>query len=69
MQHLLALTGGGWVGLVIGLLALAAWVWMVFDVIGRRTLSGTAKALWIVVGIFFPLLTVLVYLLVGRRSG
>ena len=63
----LALSAGGWIGLIVGIAALVAWVWMVVDVIGRDDLSGGIKAVWIIVGIFFPLLTVLVYLLAGRR--
>ena len=63
----LALVVGGWIGLILGILALAAWVWMIVDVIGRNDLSGGAKALWVIVGFFFPLITVLVYVLMGRR--
>lgn len=63
----LALVAGGWVGIILGLAALVAWIWMVVDVIGRKDLSGGVKALWIVFGVFFPLITVIVYLVAGRR--
>lgn len=63
----LALVVGGWIGVILGIIALVAWIWMLVDVIGRSDLSGGVKALWIIFGIFFPLITVLIYLLVGRR--
>ena len=63
----LALVVGGWIGVILGIIALVAWIWMLVDVIGRSDLSGGAKALWIIFGIFFPLITVLIYLLVGRK--
>jgi hypothetical protein len=63
----LAIDVGGWIGVIVGIVGLVAWIWMLVDVIGRDDLSGGVKALWIIFGIFFPLITVLVYLLVGRR--
>jgi hypothetical protein len=63
----LALVVGGWIGIILGIVALVAWIWMLVDVIGRSDLSGGVKALWIIFGIFFPLITVLIYLLVGRK--
>lgn len=63
----LALVVGGWIGVILGIIALVAWIWMLVDVIGRSDLSGGVKALWIIFGVFFPLITVLIYLLVGRK--
>lgn len=53
---------------VLGLIALAAWIWLIVNVIRRPDLSGGAKAAWIIVALIFPLLTVIVYLIVGRAG-
>ncbi len=53
---------------VLGLIALAAWIWLIVNVIRRPDLSGGAKAAWIIFALIFPLLTVIVYLIVGRAG-
>jgi len=68
---LLPLSAGEVVGVtlavVVGLIALAAWIWLIVDVIRRDDLSGGVKAAWIILALILPLLTVIVYLLVGRQ--
>ncbi len=67
---LLPLSTGETVGsvllVILGLIALAAWIWLIVDVIRRSDLSGGAKAAWIIFALIFPLLTVIVYLIVRR---
>jgi FtsH-binding integral membrane protein len=55
-----------WFFIVIG--ALVVWVLVVVDVFSHSEMSGWAKALWLVVLIFLPIVGVLVYLVVRGVS-
>ncbi len=61
------LLGGPW-GLW-GLLALIAAIWVIYDVlVNNRRLSGGMKALWIILALFFSIITAIIYYFVGRDS-
>ena len=60
------------VGTMLVLFFWVMWFWCLIvvlsDVFGRKDLSGWAKAGWIVLTIFLPLLGVLIYLIVNGRE-
>lgn len=54
---------------IIGLLTTIFWIWMIIDCIGNRSLTGTAKIVWLLVVIFLPLVGSLLYFLLGRGGA
>jgi len=52
---------------MIGILAVIAAIWVIYDVVTyNKGLSSLAKVLWIVFAIFFSIITAIVYLLVYK---
>jgi ABC-type multidrug transport system fused ATPase/permease subunit len=58
--------------LVVEIFLFVIWIWILFTIIGDlfrdHEMSGWAKALWILLLVFIPFLTMLVYL-IARGSG
>ena len=51
------------------LVVAAAVVWLIVDVLRRPDLSAGKKALWIVLAFPFTIITLLAYLIFGRRKA
>jgi hypothetical protein len=73
---MLALLGGGILGLLIGLIIFAIglaacifWIWMLIHAITNNGLSGTEKVVWVLVIIFLHFLGALIYFFVGRSRA
>ncbi|HVM47439.1 MAG TPA: PLDc N-terminal domain-containing protein [Candidatus Acidoferrum sp.] len=73
---MLALLGGGILGMLIGLIFLAFglaacifWIWMLIHAITNEGLSGTEKIVWVLVIIFLHFLGALIYFFVGKSKG
>lgn len=54
------------VGIFVGLLLFAFWIWMLVDAITNKGLSDTEKILFVLLIFFLPFIGGLIYLLVGR---
>ncbi len=60
----MALFSGG----LIGLIALACAVWVIYDVAANQKKMTTGKkVLWIILAILFSILTALIYYLINKR--
>jgi hypothetical protein len=73
---MLALFGGGIIGLLFGLVVFAIgvaacifWIWMLIHAITNNGLSGTEKIVWVLVIIFLHFLGALIYFFVGRSRA
>jgi len=56
-------------GSIIGVLALIAAIWVIYDVItNNKKLSDGMKVLWIVCAVLFNIITAIVYYFVGRNA-
>ncbi|HLC61503.1 MAG TPA: PLDc N-terminal domain-containing protein [Candidatus Nanoarchaeia archaeon] len=56
-------------GGVIGVIAVLAAVWVIYDIIvNNKRLSDGMKVLWIVCAVLFSIITAIVYYLVGRNA-
>jgi len=70
--RMMGLTGGmmqGFYGLgwLFGIIALIAAIWVIYDVLtNNRGLSDGMKLLWILLAVFFSIITAIIYYLVGR---
>ena len=57
-------------GTILGIIALVAAIWVIYDVLANnKGLSNGMKLLWIVLAIFFSIITAIVYYLVGRNKN
>ena len=53
---------------LIGLIALVAMIWVIYDVLAvNKKLSTGMKVLWIVLAIFFSIITAIVYYLLQKK--
>ena len=60
----MALLGGG----LVGLIALACAVWVIYDVAAnQKKMSTGTKVLWIILAIFFSILTAIIYYFVVKK--
>ncbi|PLW80236.1 hypothetical protein C0585_03730 [Candidatus Woesearchaeota archaeon] len=60
----MALFGSG----ILGLIALVCAVWIIYDVIvNQKRMSTLHKVLWIVFGVFFSIITAIVYYFVVKK--
>jgi predicted outer membrane lipoprotein len=58
--------GFGW---IFGILGLVAAIWVIYDVlVNNRRLSDGMKVLWILLAVFFSIITAIIYYLVGREN-
>ena len=58
--------GFGW---LFGILGLIAAIWVIYDVLANnKRLSDGMKAVWIILAVFFSIITAIIYYLVGRNN-
>jgi ABC-type antimicrobial peptide transport system permease subunit len=56
-------------GSIIGIIALIAAIWVIYDVlVNNKRLSTGMKILWVVCALLFSIVTAVIYYLVGRNS-
>jgi uncharacterized BrkB/YihY/UPF0761 family membrane protein len=54
-------------GTIIGVIALICAIWVIYDVlVNNKKLSDGMKVLWIILAMFFSIITAIIYYLVGR---
>ena len=64
--HYVGYFGLGW---LFGIIALIAAIWVIYDVlVNNKRLSDGMKILWIILAIFFSVITAVIYYLVGRNN-
>ena len=57
----------GWTLLILGLITVVLWIYAIADIL-KGSLDGQgSKILWLIVVLFFPIVGVVLYLLVGRK--
>ncbi len=57
----------GWTLLVLGLITVALWIYAIADIL-RGSLEGQgSKILWLIIVLFFPIVGVVLYFLVGKK--
>ncbi|MFC1768843.1 PLDc N-terminal domain-containing protein [Nanoarchaeota archaeon] len=55
-------------GSIVGIIALACAIWVIYDVIAKnKKLSTGIKVLWIVLALFFSIITAIVYYFVEKK--
>ncbi|MCX6710866.1 MAG: PLDc N-terminal domain-containing protein [Candidatus Woesearchaeota archaeon] len=62
----MAILGGNWG--ILGIVALIAAIWVIYEAATNKSLSTGQKVLWIVCGVFFSIITALVYYLVVKKK-
>ena len=56
-------------GGLLGIVALICAIWVIYDVlVNNKSLSDTAKLVWIICAVLFSIITAIVYLLIGRKK-
>lgn len=54
---------------VLGIVAILAAIWVIYDVIvNNKKLSDGMKVLWILLALFFSIITAVVYYFIGRNK-
>lgn len=65
----LALGGGMMiVAIVLGIIALAIWIWALVNAIQNPALDSTMRIVWVLVIVFTGIIGAIVYLLIGRST-
>ena len=59
---------GGIVGLIVGIVTTAFWLWMLIECITNPALTGTEKVVWLLVVIFLHFLGALLYFFLARGN-
>ena len=54
---------------IVGLAALAVWIWALVDAIQNPALDSTMRIVWILVIVFTQIIGAIIYLAVGRSMG
>jgi len=55
---------------LIGIIAIVCAIWVIYDVlVNNKRLSDGMKVLWIVLAVFFSIITAIIYYLVGRNKN
>jgi phospholipase D-like protein len=54
--------------LLLGIAALAIWIWALVDAIQNPALDSTMRIVWIVVIVFTQVIGAIIYLVVGRSK-
>ena len=56
-------------GTILGIVALICAIWVIYDVlVNNKRLSDGMKVLWIILAVFFSIITAIIYYLVGRNN-
>jgi hypothetical protein len=73
---MIAIAGGGIIGilfllvaLAVGLAAFAFWIWMLIHAITNNGLTGSERIVWVLVVLFLHVLGALIYFFVGRPNA
>ena len=54
---------------LVGILALIAAIWVIYDVLVNNTrLSDGMKIFWVILAVFFSIITAIIYYLVGKNA-
>ena len=54
---------------LIGVVAIACAIWVIYDVLAKnKNLSTAAKIVWIVCALLFSIITAIVYYFIGRKK-
>lgn len=54
---------------ILGIVAVLAAIWVIYDVIvNNKKLSDGMKVLWIILALFFSIITAIVYYFIGRNA-
>jgi uncharacterized BrkB/YihY/UPF0761 family membrane protein len=54
-------------GTIIGVIALICAIWVIYDVlVNNKRLTDGMKILWVILAVFFSIITAIIYYLVGR---
>ena len=57
-------------GFLFTIVALVCAIWVIYDVlVNNRGLSDGMKVLWVLLAIFFSIITAIIYFLIGRNSN
>jgi hypothetical protein len=57
------------IAVVVGLAALAFWIWMLIHAIQNKGLTDTERIIWVLVVVLLHLLGALIYFFVGRPKA
>ncbi|MCK9596834.1 PLDc N-terminal domain-containing protein [Candidatus Pacearchaeota archaeon] len=57
-----------WFGSLMGLVALVAAIWVIYEVVKNKKLNSTEKLIWIVCAILFSIITAIVYFFIGKKK-
>lgn len=56
-------------GTILGIIAVISAIWVIYDILtNNKRLSNGMKVLWIVLAIFFSIITAIIYYLIGRNK-
>ncbi len=55
--------------LLVGLLFVALFIAALFSIAQHESASGTEKAIWIAISLFFPVLGPILWFLIGKNSA
>ncbi len=56
-------------GTLLGIIAVLAAIWVIYDVIvHNKGLTDGMKILWIILAVFFNIITAIVYYFIGRNA-
>ncbi len=54
---------------IFGIVAVLAAIWVIYDVIvNNRRLSDGMKVMWIILALFFSIITAIIYYFIGRNG-
>ena len=54
---------------ILGVVAIIAAIWVIYDVlVNNKRLSDGMKVLWVVLAVFFSIITAIIYYLIGRNQ-
>jgi uncharacterized BrkB/YihY/UPF0761 family membrane protein len=57
-------------GTIIGVIALICAIWVIYDVlVNNKKLSDGMKVLWIILAMFFSIITAIIYYIVSRNKN
>ena len=57
------------IAVVLGVAAIAFWIWMLIHAIQNKGLTDTEKIIWVLVVLFLHVLGALIYFFVGRPKA
>ena len=56
-------------GSLLGILGILAFVWIIYDIFtNQKSMDNGKKALWIILGLFFSIITAIIYYFVVKKK-